>query len=139
MNKIKTLFVAAFLLLAGTARAQVDLSYYLPEGYTYDPSIPTPAAVLGYQVGEWHVSHDQVVMYMKALAAASDRIQIEEYGRSYEKRPLLLLTITAPANFSRLDEIKSQRNHLRNSQGAAPVESMPIVMYMGHSVHGNEP
>lgn len=139
MRKIKTLFAVALLLLAGTVRAQVDLSYYLPEGYTYNPSIPTPAAVLGYQVGEWHVSHDQVVMYMKALASASDRVQIEEYGRSYEKRPLLLLTITAQSNFSRLDEIKSQRDNLRNPQAAAPVESMPMVMYMGHSVHGNEP
>jgi hypothetical protein len=139
MSKIKRLFVAALLLFAWTAKAQVDLGYYLSEGYTYDPSIPTPAAVLGYQVGEWHVSHDQVVMYMKALAAASDRIQIEEYGRTYEKRPLLLLTITAPSNFSRLDEIKSQRDNLRNPQAAAQVASMPIVMYMGHSVHGNEP
>jgi len=139
MDRIKRLFVVVLLLFAGTVRAQVDLSYYLPEGYTYNPSIPTPASVLGYQVGEWHVSHDQVVMYMKALAAASDRIQIEEYGRSYEKRPLLLLTITAPSNFSRLDEIKSHRNDLRDPQAAAPVESMPIVMYMGHSVHGNEP
>lgn len=50
------MFAVALLLLAGTVRAQVDLSYYLPEGYTYNPSIPTPAAVLGYQVGEWHVS-----------------------------------------------------------------------------------
>ncbi len=139
MNKIKTLFVVALLLCAGSVRAQVDLSYYLPEGYTYNPSIPTPASVLGYQVGEWHVSHDQVVMYMKALAVASDRVQIEEYGRSYEKRPLLLLTITAPSNFSRLDEIKSQRSNLRSPQASAPIASMPIVMYMGHSVHGNEP
>lgn len=139
MDKIKRLFVIVLLLLAGSVRAQVDLSYYLPEGYTYNPSIPTPASVLGYQVGEWHVSHDQVVMYMKALAAASDRIQIEEYGRTYEKRPLLLLTITAPSNFSRLDEIKSQRNNLRDPQASVSMESMPIVMYMGHSVHGNEP
>lgn len=49
------------------------------------------------------------------------------------------MTITAPGNFARLDQIKAQRNNLRNPQGAAPIESMPIVMYMGHSVHGNEP
>src|SRR5690554_4345804 len=139
MKRIGRLLGLAFTLLTVTATAQVDFDYYLPEGYTYDPSIPTPASVLGYQVEEWHVSHDQVVMYMKALAAASDRIQIEEYGRTYEKRPLLLLTITAPSNFSRLDEIKSQRNNLRDPQASVSMESMPIVMYMGHSVHGNEP
>src|SRR5690606_16833005 len=82
MKRIGRLLGLAFTLLTVTATAQVDFDYYLPEGYTYDPSIPTPASVLGYQVGEWRVSHDQVVMYMKALAAASDRIQIEEYGRT---------------------------------------------------------
>lgn len=139
MKRIGRLLGLAFTLLTVTATAQVDFDYYLPEGYTYDPSIPTPASVLGYQVGEWHVSHDQVVMYMKALAAASDRIQIEEYGRTYEKRPLLLLTITAPGNFSRIETIKAQRASLRNGDAAPPVEDMPTVMYMGHSVHGNEP
>jgi len=139
MDKIKRLFVFALVFLAVHAKGQVGLEYYLPEGYTYNPSIPTPASVLGYQVGEWHASHDQVVMYMKALAAASDRIQIEEYERTYEKRPLLLLTITAPGNFPKIEQIKSQRRNLRSAEAAAPIESMPIVMYMGHSVHGNEP
>src|SRR5690606_33052573 len=90
------------------------------------------------QVGEWHATHDQVVMYLKTLAAASDRVQIEEYGRSYEQRPLLLLTITAPGNFSKIDQIKIQRRNLRNAEAAVAVEDMPVVMYMGHSVHGNE-
>ena len=139
MDRIKTLFAALLIFLSFTVRAQVDLEYYLPEGFTYNPAIPTPASVLGFQVGEWHVSHDQVVMYMKALAAASDRVQLEEYGRSYEQRPLLLLTITSPGNFPKLEQIKADRGNLRNPQAAAPIESMPIVMYMGHSVHGNEP
>jgi hypothetical protein len=139
MDKTKILLATLLIFLSYTAPAQVDSGYYLPEGFTYNPAIPTPASVLGFQVGEWHVSHDQVVMYMKALAAASDRIQLEEYGRSYEQRPLLLLTITAPGNFPKLEQIKAQRANLRNSQAATPIESMPIVMYMGHSVHGNEP
>src|SRR5690554_60131 len=109
MNRIKKLFIAILSFMAFAAEGQVDLDYYLPEGYTYDPAVPTPASVLGYQVGEWHVSHDQAVMYMKTLAAASDRVQIEEYARSYEKRPLLLLTITAPGNHSKIEQIKSQR------------------------------
>lgn len=140
MNKLKG-FLGVFLLsmVAYTSVAQVSLDYYLPEGFTYNPAIPTPASILGYHVGEWHASHDQVVMYMKALAAASDRIKIEEYGKSYEKRPLLLLTITAPENFSKLEQIKTDRSNLRNGEAAAPIDEMPIVMYMGHSVHGNEP
>ena len=36
------------------------LNYFLPET-SYNPAIPTPQSVLGYQVGDWHVTHDQLV------------------------------------------------------------------------------
>jgi len=35
---------------------------------------------------------------MQALAKASDRISLEDRGKTFEDRPLLLLTITAPKN-----------------------------------------
>jgi hypothetical protein len=116
-----------------------DLSYYLPKGYTYNPAVPTPKDVLGYEVGEWHVTHDQLVMYMKAVAAASDRVKFEETGRSYEKRPQTLLTITSPANLGKLDQIKAERAKLRVPGSSVDIQNMPVVMFMGYSVHGNEP
>ena len=73
------------------------LSYFLPE-LGYDESVPTPESFLGYQIGEWHVSHDQLVAYVKEVARISDRVTIEEYARSYENRPLLLLTIASETN-----------------------------------------
>lgn len=135
----KIVFLLSFCFLSTWASAQVDLSYYLPEGYTYNPDIPTPKEVLGYEVGEWHVTHDQLVMYMKAVAAASDRVIFEETGRSYEKRPQTLLTISSPANLARLDQIKADRKKLRDPNASVSIENMPVVMFMGYSVHGNEP
>ena len=75
-------------------KAQTTLDYYLPKNQNYNPSIPTPADVLGHEVGKWHVSHDKLSEYMRTLAAASDRIHIENRGKTYEDRPLFLLTIT---------------------------------------------
>jgi len=135
----KSILMLLLSVFAFTSFAQVDLSYYLPKGYTYDESIPTPKEVLGYEVGEWHVSHDQLVTYMKAVAAASDRVSFQETGRSYEMRPQVLLTITSPANLGKIDQIKAERAKLRLPGNSADVENMPIVMYMGYSVHGNEP
>ncbi|MCR9083771.1 MAG: M14 family zinc carboxypeptidase, partial [Cyclobacteriaceae bacterium] len=134
----RILFLLIFTFMSSWVSAQVDLSYYLPEGYTYDPSIPTPKQVLGYEVGEWHVTHDQLVMYMKAVAEASNRVMFEETGRSYEKRPQTLLTISSPANLARLDQIKADRKKLRDPNQSVSIESMPVVMFMGYSVHGNE-
>ena len=87
------------------------LGYYLPAA-NYNPAIPTPASYLGYEVGEWHVSHDQLVGYMRELDRASERITLKEYGRSHEGRPMLCLTITDPANHARLGGIKSSRVQL---------------------------
>ena len=130
------------ILLAFTVSAQnkVPLDYYLRPGYTYNPDIPTPEAVLGFNIGEWHVSHDQVYMYMKELAAASERVGMEVIGRTYENRPLILLTISHPDNLGRLNAIKYQRTQLRDPSQSREVdiESMPAVAYMGYSVHGNE-
>ncbi|WP_439488576.1 M14 family zinc carboxypeptidase [Algoriphagus sp.] len=135
-RSLLSLFLSFFIL---SSYAQVDLSYYLPVGYTYDESIPTPKEILGYEVGEWHATHDQLVMYMKAVAEASDRVTFEEIGRTYEKRPQVLLTITSSANLGRIDQIKAERAKLRDSRTSADVENMPVVMFMGYSVHGNEP
>lgn len=131
-------FVFLLALVANLSWAQ-DLSYYLPKGYTYNPKVPTPKQVLGYEVGEWHVTHDQLVNYMKAVAATSDRVKFEETGRSYEKRPQTLLTITSPANLGKLDQIKAERAKLREPGASVNIQNMPVVMFMGYSVHGNEP
>ncbi|HNC31303.1 MAG TPA: M14 family metallopeptidase, partial [Cyclobacteriaceae bacterium] len=140
MKKIAPLLIT-FAILFTSATAQVDLSYYLPDSVRYNPAIPTPKSIIGHEVGEWHVSHDKLVQYMRALDQASDRITIEVTGQSHEGQPLLLLTITSPANHTNIESIRAQ--HLRLSDptnsGSLDVKNMPAVFYMGHSIHGNEP
>jgi hypothetical protein len=78
---------------------------------------------------------------MEVLANASDRISIENRGKTYEGRPLILLTITAPENHNNIENIRL--NHLKNTDYKASkdlnLEEMPLVVYQGFSVHGNEP
>ena len=137
-----------FLLLCwammGALLAQpnrVDLSYYLPQDVSYDPTIPTPESVLGFQVGEWHVSHDKLVQYMNVVAAASDRITIDTIGYTYERRPQLHLTVTSPENHRNLDKIQEEHVMLTDPTVSQDldVSDMPVVVYMGYSIHGNEP
>ena len=40
---------------------------YLPTDVTYNPDIPTPESVLGANIGQWHVRHDQLTHYMLSL------------------------------------------------------------------------
>tara|TARA_B110000046_G_scaffold185211_1_gene226031 strand:+ start:478 stop:2967 length:2490 start_codon:yes stop_codon:yes gene_type:complete len=135
---MKKLFVFFLLLSISISAQKVDLSYYLPKNVTYDKSVPTPKEIIGHEVGEWHVTHDKLVEYMKALAASSDRVSIENRGKTYEDRPLLLLTITSPENHKNLEEIR--QTHINaTDDNSLDVSNNPIVVYQGFSIHGNEP
>ncbi|WP_394421840.1 M14 family metallopeptidase [Tenacibaculum mesophilum] len=131
-------FLLSLLFISATLTAQtVDLSYYLPKNVSYNQNIPTPKSVLGHEVGEWHVTHDKLVEYMKALANASDRVVLENRGTTYEGRPLVLLTITSSKNHQNLEEIRE--NHIKATNDAfIDVSNSPIVVYQGFSIHGNE-
>lgn len=135
------LLILFFLTIAGYLKGQPDLSYYLPEGVTYDPAIPTPKSIIGHEVGEWHVTHDRLINYMLALDRASDRITLQVTGYSHEARPLLLLTITSPKNHQNLEAIHSQHLQLSDPSKSSAIDTkkIPAVFYIGFSIHGNEP
>lgn len=118
----------------------VDLNYYLPD-INYDPKIPTPESVLGYQIGSWHISHDQQLMYMRRLAELSPRMELRQHARTYEGRPLVHIIVTSEANHARLEEIQAQHVALSDPgrSGGMNTSDMPAVIYQGFSIHGNEP
>ncbi len=139
IKKLPLLF-CFLLLFCSQAKAQNTLAYYLPDSLSYDPKIPTPESVLGFQIGDWHLSHDQLVYYMRVLAQASERVSLEEYARTYEKRPLLVLTITSAKNHQNLAQIQKDHVALSNPKesGKLNTENMPAVVRLSYSVHGNE-
>ncbi|MEX0928667.1 MAG: M14 family zinc carboxypeptidase [Balneolales bacterium] len=139
----KTVFsIFVFLLAHCMVQGQeIGLDFYFPDDITLDPSIPAPEEILGFQVGEWHARHGLIVEYMYALAEASDRIEIEEYARTYERRPLLLLTVSNPENLGNIDRIRTDHLNLADPSASASLNigEMPVVIWMGYSIHGNEP
>ncbi len=118
---------------------EVDLSYYLPET-EYDENIPSPKEFLGYEIGEWYVNHDRQLAYMELLAELSDRVTITKYAETYERRQLAYLTITSEKNQGRIDEILENHKKLSDpySNEKVDVTNMPLVLYQGYSIHGDE-
>jgi hypothetical protein len=107
----------------------------------YNPAIPTPDSYFGFQVGEWHLTPEQIHGYLKALDVASDRITMEPMGRTYEEREMWLLTITSPNNHRNIQALREQHLALSDPSTSSTIktEGMPVVVWMGYSVHGNEP
>ncbi|MBB1283005.1 zinc carboxypeptidase [Flavisolibacter sp. BT320] len=136
----RIVFALLFFILSKTILAQ-ELSYYLPDSIQYNPAIPKPKDVIYHNVGEYHITHDRLVGYMQALAkAAPDRIKLEMMGLSYEGRPQVLLIITSPRNHQNLEQIRQQHVQLTDPARSASLQTgeMPAVVYIGHSIHGNE-
>lgn len=138
---MKRLLTVFFLLMGALYAPAQNLSYYLPDSVQYNPAIPKPKEVIFHEVGEWHVTHDRLVSYMKAVAAAApDRVKLQTMGFTYETRPQVLLIITSPKNHQNLEQIRQQHLMLSDPAKSASVniENMPAVVWIGHSIHGNE-
>lgn len=140
MKNILRLLVFCICFNAVAQQEDLSLAYYLPQDINYNPEIPKPQEVIGYIPGEWHVTHDLLLIYMRELAMASPRISMENRGETYEGRPLILLTITSEENHENLEEIR--KNHLaltKENASSLNTSKMPIVVNQGFSIHGNEP
>jgi len=133
MARIVQTFIFLFCFLQIQAQDK-PLTYYLPN-IVYDKDIPTPKDYLGWQIGDWHISHDLLQGYLRTLAASSDRVYIEDYARSHEGRPLMGLVFTSLKNQKNIDQIKTGQSKVM--QGKANSDR-PVVIYQGYSIHGNE-
>lgn len=139
MKSISLLFGIFLSLNLCLGQEAPDLGYYLPQDVTYDESVPKPSEIIGHEIGEWHVTHDKLVFYMQTLAKHSDRITLENRGSTFEGRPILLLTITSPENHQNLEQIRLQHLALtENNSSSLNTSEMPVVVYQGFSIHGNE-
>ncbi len=140
---MKHLYLLIFIVFSNllNSQSQFELAYYLPKDVTYNKDIPTPQSVLGFDVGEWHVTHDKLVEYMKLLSTVSNRITIEDRGKTFEGRSLILLKVTSPENHSKLETIRTEHLKLIDYKQSNQLEweSMPLIVYQGFSIHGNEP
>ncbi len=122
--------VVATLLAAAAAAAQV----------------PSPSAFLGREVGadRYLAPWPEVVRYLQALAAASDRVALDSMGSSTLGNDLPLAIITSPANHARLDRLIDIARQLANPDRLAPGEAerltgegKPIVL-VTCTIHATE-
>jgi hypothetical protein len=111
----------------------------------YDPSIPTPRAVLGHDPADIITSPEGIVAYFRALAqAAPDRARLVHYAESWQGRPLVMLAIGSPDRMARLPEVRAGLARLADPRDLNRLEEerliaeLPVVTGLLHSVHGNE-
>jgi hypothetical protein len=104
---------------------------------------PSPAQVLGYELGARFTPYAGVREYAKSLAEASDRVEYRPYGRTNEGRELFQLVIARPETLRRLDEVLAANAELTSPATSAErarqiAAANPAVVYFSYGVHGNE-
>ena len=127
--------------------AQVELieeRFAFEPGISYASQITSPANFLEYKLGEQFTIYEKVVNYFKLLADQSDKIQLNQYGTTYEGRKLYNVVISSKANLDNMDQIKADHFKLcdpRNIEAASAnslIDALPVFTSMSYNIHGNE-
>ncbi|PSR12478.1 MAG: zinc carboxypeptidase [Bacteroidetes bacterium] len=101
--------------------------------------LQAPSEFLHRPLGGTFTPHHQLVDYFQHVAANSANVQLLEYGRTNEDRPLLLAFASTAANLAQLEAIRL--NHLRRAglaEGAPDPALDRAIVWLSYSVHGNE-
>jgi len=135
-----TLFITQFAY--GQKQNLLDLDRFAFEpDLSVNGSIPTPAEHLGYELGAEFTLYAHSVDYFRALAEASPRVEFNQYGETYEGRPLINLVISSEENINNLEEIRT--NHLElltasESEAKSIINETPVFTSFSYNIHGNE-
>jgi hypothetical protein len=111
----------------------------------YTPEIPTQESVLGFGPAERLASPDEILRYVETLQqAAPSRVTIFDIGDTWEGRKLIYFAIGSAETMARLSEIESGMQALSDPRVTPSttadrlVESLPVPVWLGYSIHGNE-
>ena len=102
--------------------------------------LQSPTEFMGYERGEEFTPHNVMVDYYRHAAANSDLIQLKEYGKTNQNRPLLYAIISSKENLQNLEQIRL--NNLRRVgliEGKADNSKPIAIVWISMNVHGNEP
>jgi len=117
-----------------------------PPGEAASALAPSLEELLGFAPGEDRrlADWDEVGTALSRLAASSDRLRVEEVGRTTQGRPFLLVTVSSPANLARLEELRQVNQRLADPRGLGNDEAERLVaagravVAMAFSIHSTE-
>jgi hypothetical protein len=108
-------------------------------------AVPTPAQHFGFTPGDDYKLADstQISDYFHKLAAGSDRIHLEEFGRSSDGRPMFVAFISAPENLKKLDRYRQISARLALGQATADearalAEEGRAIVWIDSGLHATE-
>ena len=105
--------------------------------------VPTPDEYLGYKLGERFTPYARILDYFNELSKKSSLITIQQFGETYEHRPLVVAVITSAKNRAALDALRRNVVSLADpsttsARASEIAKSTPAIAWLAYGVHGNE-
>ncbi|MGH8249061.1 MAG: M14 family metallopeptidase, partial [Gammaproteobacteria bacterium] len=125
-------FIISLVLLSSTVVAQKHVT--------------TPKEFLGFNFGDDYqlANYTQISGYWRKLDQESDRMILEEIGRTAEGRPHLMAIVTAPENHRKLSRYKEISRRLALAEGLADEQARALakegkaVVWIDGGLHATE-
>jgi len=136
---INKVILTASILLISIIKDVKAQNYFYSQYAPFKSNITSPENFLGYEIGDYHTRHDQIVSYFKELDSQSDEATLITYGKTYEGRPLVMLVISSAKNLQNLKSIQAEHTKAVAENKLESTSNLPLIINMGYSVHGNEP
>lgn len=99
--------------------------------------LQSPAEFLGYEIGTEFSRHADVVRYFEHVAANSNMVTYQTYGKTNERRPLTYAVISSPKNLANMEQIRTDNLKQTGILGGNATPEIAIV-WLSYNVHGNE-
>ena len=137
---MRALTLFCFMMVCSSVMNAQD--YYYAKYAPFESSIPSPAEFLDYGIGDYHTRHDQIVAYLNELSETSDRANLIDYGKTHERRRLVMLQISTPEQLDNIEELRQE--HLKLVDPSLNIDAQsfgdqPVFVNLAFNVHGNEP
>jgi hypothetical protein len=106
----------------------------------------TPPVIGSYTAGDDYflANYTQLLDYWNKVAKESDRIRLEQIGKTAEGRPIIMAIITAPANFKNLARYKEISQKLARAEGLSDDQARALasegkaVVWIDGGLHATE-
>ena len=99
--------------------------------------LQSPAEFLGYEIGTEFSRHADVVRYFEHVAANSNMVTYQTYGKTNERRPLTYAVISSPKNLANIEQIRTDNLKQTGILSGNATPEIAIV-WLSYNVHGNE-
>src|SRR4051795_5945319 len=133
-SRTRTVFTSTIAILAALASAAAG------------QGITTPKQQFGFNIGDDYqlATYDQFVEYWHKLDKESDRMVVQEIGKTAEGRPQLMAIITSPENFKKLARYKDIARKLALAENLSEAEARALahegksVVWIDGGLHATE-